>query len=96
MLLVKLSSLGDVIHTLPVVQDLHQALPGIEIDWVVEPAFASVLEMHPGLSRIIPCALRQWRRARFNAKARLQMREFWTQLTQVRYDCVFDLQGLSK
>ncbi len=95
-LLVKLSSLGDVIHTLPVVQDLRQALPGIEIDWVVEPAFASVLEMHPGLSRIIPCALRQWRRARFNAKARLQMREFWTQLTQVRYDCVFDLQGLSK
>ena len=95
-LLVKLSSLGDVIHTLPVVQDLHRAFPGIEIDWVVEPSFAGVLEMHPGLSRIIPCSLRRWRRERFNAQARREMREFWAQLTQERYDGVFDLQGLSK
>jgi len=95
-LLVKLSSLGDVIHTLPVVQDLHRAYPGIEIDWVVEPAFAGVLHMHPGLRRIIPCAFRDWRRARFNAKARTQMREFWSQLRQESYDSVIDLQGLSK
>ena len=95
-LLVKLSSLGDVIHTLPVVHDLHQAFPGIEIDWVVEPSFASVLQMHPGLRRIVPCALREWRRARFNATARAQMRAFWTLLRQECYDAVFDLQGLSK
>ena len=95
-LLVKLSSLGDVIHTLPVVHDLHQAFPGIEIDWVVEPSFASVLQMHPGLRRIVPCALREWRRARFNATARAQMRAFWSLLRQESYDAVFDLQGLSK
>jgi heptosyltransferase I len=95
-LLVKLSSLGDVIHTLPVVHDLQQAIEGVVIDWVVEPAFADLLSMHPGLTRIIPFSLRQWRRERFNAHARSQMRKFWLELTLVRYDCVIDLQGLSK
>ncbi|UUZ78636.1 hypothetical protein LP414_24040 [Polaromonas sp. P1(28)-13] len=47
--------MGDVVHSLPVVQDIHAALPGAQIDWVVEKSFSSLLARNPGLHRIIPC-----------------------------------------
>ena len=61
-LLVKTSSLGDVIHNLPVVSDLVRAHPGITIDWCVEEAFAEIPRLHPGVGEVIPVALRRWRR----------------------------------
>ena len=70
-LLVKLSSLGDVVHTLPVVQDIIAALPDAKIDWVVEKSFAPLLQplLLPGggLRRIIACELRRWRKAPMSA-----------------------------
>ena len=58
-LLVKTSSLGDVVHNLPVASDIASALPGAEIDWVVEEAFAAIPAAHPAVGRTIPLALRR-------------------------------------
>ena len=95
-LLVKLSSLGDVIHTLPVVQDIRAAFPHAQIDWVVEKSFASVLALCPALHRVIPCEFRRWRKSPFSAPTRQQWNAFKADLCQTPYDAVIDLQGLSK
>jgi heptosyltransferase-1 len=95
-LLVKLSSLGDVVHALPVVQDIRAALPGAQIDWVVEKSFASLLALHPALHRIIPCEIRRWRKSPFASATRREWRAFRAELQQDAYDAVIDLQGLTK
>lgn len=95
-LLVKLSSLGDVVHALPVVQDILAALPGAQIDWVVEKSFAPVLALHPGVQRIIPCEIRRWRKSPLSAVTRQQWNAFKADLRQTDYDAVIDLQGLTK
>ena len=99
-LLVKLSSLGDVVHTLPVVQDIIRALPDAKIDWVVEKSFAPLLQplLLPGggLRRVIACELRRWRMAPLSAMLRGQWGSFRSDLQVDAYDAVIDLQGLSK
>ena len=95
-LLVKLSSLGDVIHALPVVQDIRAALPNAQIDWVVEKSFAPVLALCPALHRVIACDIRRWRKSPFSAPTRQQWNAFKADLRQTPYDAVIDLQGLSK
>ncbi len=95
-LLVKLSSLGDVVHTLPVLQDIRAALPGAQIDWVVEQSFAPLLTQCAGLHRIIACEIRHWRRSPLSAATRQQWRGFKAELRQEAYDAVIDLQGLTK
>ena len=95
-LLVKLSSLGDVVHTLPVVQDIRTALPDAQIDWVVEKAFAPLLARASGLHRVIPCEIRRWRKSFWTAATRQEWRAFKHALQQEAYDAVIDLQGLTK
>ena len=95
-LLVKLSSLGDVVHTLPVVQDILAAMPHAQIDWVVEKAFASLLTQVKGVQRIIPCELRRWRKTFWTPKTRAEWRGFIKDLQTDSYDAVIDLQGLTK
>ena len=95
-LLVKLSSLGDVVHTLPVVQDILTVMPDAQIDWVVEKAFAPLLAPIKGLQRIIPCELRRWRQSLGSARTWREWRAFQTDLQAARYDAVIDLQGLTK
>ncbi|MCJ7799909.1 MAG: lipopolysaccharide heptosyltransferase I [Polaromonas sp.] len=95
-LLVKLSSLGDVVHALPVVQDIRAAIPDAQIDWVVEKSFAPVLALHPGLHRLIPCEIRRWRKSPLSAVTRQQWNAFKADLRQSCYDTVIDLQGLTK
>jgi len=95
-LLVKLSSLGDVVHALPVVQDIRAAIPDAQIDWVVEKSFAPVLALHPGLHRVIPCEIRHWRKSPLSAVTRQQWNAFKADLRQTCYDAVIDLQGLTK
>ncbi len=95
-LLVKLSSLGDVVHALPVVQDIRAALPGAQIDWVVEKSFAAIVALHPGVHRVIPCEIRRWRKSPLSAVTRQQWNAFKADLRQTPYDAVIDLQGLTK
>ena len=61
-LVVKMSSLGDVVHTLPALTDAARSLPGISFDWVVEEAFAEIPAWHPAVATVIPVALRRWRK----------------------------------
>jgi heptosyltransferase-1 len=95
-LLVKLSSLGDIVHTLPVVQDICAAFPGAQIDWVVEQSFASLLERQPQLHRSIACKIRRWSKSPLAATTRAEWRSFKAELQRERYDAVIDLQGLTK
>ena len=95
-LIVKLSSLGDVVHALPVLHDLHAAFPDALIDWVVEPGFAPLLRRVDGIHEVIDCALRRWRKAWWTRGVRGEWRAFKTRLQATRYDAVLDLQGLTK
>lgn len=95
-LLVKTSSLGDVVHNLPVASDIAAACPGVAIDWVVEEAFAAIPRMHPAVRRVLPVALRRWRRAPWTAAVRGEWRSFVATLRSESYDAVIDTQGLLK
>ncbi len=95
-LIVKLSSLGDVVHALPAVQDILAAMPVAQIDWVIEKSFAPLLARVSGLHRVIPCEIRRWRKSPFSAATRREWRAFRAELGRERYDAVIDLQGLTK
>ena len=95
-LVVKLSSLGDVIQTLPVLNDIHQHFPQARIDWVVEEAFADLLRTVPSIERVLPIAQRRWRKRPFSTDSRQGWKAFWKNLHQVDYDLVIDFQGLIK
>lgn len=94
MLVVKTSSLGDVVHTLPAVTDAAANYGDIVIDWVVEEAFVDIPAMHPAVNRVIPVAIRRWRRRLLTE--RREISEFVRRLRQDRYDVVIDAQGLIK
>jgi heptosyltransferase-1 len=95
-LIVKLSSLGDVVHAMPVVHDIRAAHPGAVIDWVVEPAFAPLVRRVDGVREVIECALRRWRRGWWTSAVRAEWRSFRARLQHEAYDAVIDLQGLTK
>jgi heptosyltransferase-1 len=101
-LLVKLSSLGDVLHNLPIVWDLRKRLPHAQIDWIVEEAYVHLLEplkttgTFKGIDRIIPVAFRRWRKNLFSIPT---WREFFAmrkQLQSTTYDVLLETQGLLK
>ncbi len=94
--LVKTSSLGDVIHALPVVTDILAAYPGARIDWVVEDTFAELPALHPGVAALHRVAMRRWRSAPLSASTRAQWARFRAGFRQRRYDLILDLQGLLK
>ena len=95
-LLVKMSSLGDVVHTLPALTDAVAAIPGIRFDWVVEEAFAEIPAWHPGVEKVIPIALRRWRKHPMRDFTGPEWRECRNQLRRNHYDAVIDAQGLLK
>ncbi len=95
-LVVKLSSLGDVIQTMPVVSDILKNHPNAHIDWVVEEAFAPLVARVQGVHKVIPMAQRRWRKTRFSAATRSERRAFLAHLQSNKYDAVIDFQGLIK
>jgi heptosyltransferase-1 len=95
-LIVKLSSLGDVVHAMPVVHDIRAAFPEALIDWVVEPGFAPLVRRLDGVHTVVECALRRWSRAWWTGAVRTEWRAFKARLQATRYDAVLDLQGLTK
>lgn len=95
-LIVKTSSMGDVLHTLPALTDAMQAISGIRFDWVVEEGFAQIPSWHDAVERVIPVAIRRWRKAWFSAPIKAERKAFRETLQAVRYDAVIDAQGLVK
>jgi heptosyltransferase-1 len=91
-LVVRPSSLGDVVHALALVTDVVRARPGLAIDWVAEPAFAELPAMSPHVRSVIPFALRSWRRAPFARTTLEEMGAFRRELRARRYDAILDLQ----
>ena len=95
-ILVKTSSLGDVVHNLPVASDLRTVFPGGRIDWVVESAFADIPGLHPDVRRVIPCALRRWRKSLLRPGTWSEIGALRSRLRETEYDAVIDTQGLLK
>lgn len=95
-LIVKLSSMGDVIHTLPALSDAQKAIPDIQFDWVIEPAFAEIPSWHTAVHNIIPMALRDWRKHPIEAIQSKAITQFYKTLIQKKYDVIIDAQGLIK
>jgi heptosyltransferase-1 len=95
-LLVKMSSLGDVIHNLPVASDIRRNLPDATIDWVVEEQYAPLVAMHPAVDHVIPIALRRWRRSLLCAATWREFGAFRRALRGREYDAIVETQGLLK
>jgi heptosyltransferase-1 len=95
-LLVKTSSLGDVVHNLPVASDIRVRFPDAQIEWAVEEAFADIPRLHPAISGVIPVALRRWRRRVFSAQTWSEIAQLRARLRAGGYDEVIDTQGLVK
>lgn len=95
-LLVKTSSMGDVLHSLPALTDAQAAIPNIQFDWVVEEGFAQIPTWHSAVNKVIPVAIRRWRKNWFAAPIRAERAAFRRQLQETHYDAVIDAQGLLK
>ena len=104
-LLIRVSSLGDVLHNMPIIDDIKAHYPDAEIDWVVEESFTGLLEplktcdSFRGIDRIIPINLRRWKKALKNGEFIRSIQEFLVfknELQQTSYDLVIDIQGLIK
>ena len=95
-LLVRVSSLGDVLHNLPMVADILRQHPDAQIDWVVEEGYVSLVRLNPHVRKIIPFALRRWRKSLGQGATRAEIKAFFKTLREEHYDYVFDTQGLLK
>lgn len=95
-LIVRVSSLGDVVHNMPMVADILRHHPHAQIDWVVEEAYTSLVRLNTGVRHVIPFALRRWRKSLLAAETRAEIRRFRERLREEAYDFVFDTQGLTK
>jgi heptosyltransferase-1 len=101
-LLVKLSSLGDVLHNIPIVRDLRTRLPDAQIDWIVEEAYIHLLtpllsrDGFRGIDRIIPFGLRRWKKNLFNLATWKDFFAFKKMLQSTAYDILIETQGLLK
>lgn len=96
LLIVKTSSLGDVIHALPAVTDAAARVPGLRCDWLVERSFAEIPAWHPLVDRVIPCDLRGWRKHLWRTVIGGDWSRFRHDLRIQPYDLVLDAQGLLK
>lgn len=95
-LIVRTSSMGDLIHTLPAVSDIARRFPDAIIDWVVEEGFAEIPTWHHAVHEVIPVALRRWRKAWWSNSVQRERAAFVRKLREREYDAVIDSQGLIK
>src|SRR5204862_7918872 len=85
-LIIRPSSLGDIVHALPIVHDLHQHRPGLAIDWVVEEPFTTLVRLNRGVRRVIAVALRRWRHRVLSRSTWRELGAFRHELVRERYD----------
>lgn len=92
-LIVKLTSMGDLIHALPALTDAQKAIPGIEFDWVVDASFIEIPQLHLAIKHIIKSNHRKWSKAKWQALKSGDLRRFWKELRSRSYDIVLDAQN---
>ncbi|ALM85274.1 lipopolysaccharide heptosyltransferase I [Bordetella sp. N] len=95
-LIVRTSSLGDLVHMLPAISDIAANVPDAKIDWIVEESFAEIPAWHPAVDTVIKVAHRRWRKAWWSASVRKERRLLGERLRDVKYDVVLDMQALLK
>ncbi|MDE2963255.1 MAG: lipopolysaccharide heptosyltransferase 1, partial [Acidobacteriota bacterium] len=95
-LIIKLGSIGDVVHTLPALSDLRSSFPRARIDWLVEKQAAVLLRNHPCLDRVIEVDTRKWRRGLWRPRTWREIHRCHSRMKQERYEVAFDFQGLWK
>lgn len=95
-LIVRTSSLGDLVHMLPAISDIARHVPGARIDWIAEEAFAEIPGWHPAVNEVIPVAHRRWRKRWWNARTRQERAALRANLGGRRYDVILDMQALMK
>jgi heptosyltransferase-1 len=92
-LIVKLTSMGDLIHALPAVSDAVKHVPNIRFDWVADEAFADIPRMHPAVNEVIITAHRRWKRATWQAFKSGEFIRLWRTIRKKKYDLVIDSQS---
>ena len=92
-LLIKMTSMGDLIHALPAITDASRAIPGIQFDWVADEAFAQVASWHPAVNRIIKSAHRRWKKNLRQVIGDGELKQFYQTLNAHHYDTVIDSQN---
>src|SRR5207244_2626178 len=90
-LLIKLSAVGDVVHTIPVLNKLRRRHPAARIDWLVTPAIAELVRHHPGVSSVVLFERQDWSQPSWSALRRAT--RLVRQLRASRYDLIIDLHG---
>jgi len=95
-LVIKTSSMGDVLHTFPALSDALEAIPNLTFHWIVEENFAELPKWHRGVTKVLPVAVRRWRKSIFSSKTRKEFSQYDRQLRAEKYDLVIDAQGLLK
>ncbi len=95
-LIVKTSSLGDIIHTLPALTDAANHYTNIHFDWLAEDSFAEIPTWHPNVDKVIPTAWRRWRKNLWDAWQEKKLHRFYHDLREKKYDLIIDAQGLLK
>ena len=96
LLIVKTSSLGDIVHNLPIIADIRAHYPDIKIDWLVEASFADIPKLHPAVNHVIPMSFRRWRKSLFSKQTWQEISTLRQQLLAQHYDVVLDTQSLVK
>ena len=95
-LIIKTSSLGDIVHTLPAITEAKKACPHIQFDWLVDESFQEIPMWHPAIYRVIPIPLRRWRKQWFKAWRQGELAPMLKKIREVSYDLIIDAQGLCK
>ena len=95
-LIVKTSSMGDIIHALPALTDATKAIPNIKFDWVLEEGFVEVPSWHNAVDEIIPVAIRRWRKYPIQAIKSGEIKRFYQKLKAKTYDLTRDHKHLIK
>ena len=93
-LIVKMSSMGDVVHAQPLATDLKAHCPDAQIDWVVESAFSALPALNPAVHEVIPISWRRWRKSLGKADTRKALGDFLRTLQARRYDWILRLAAI--
>lgn len=95
-LIVKMSALGDILHTLPALTDAVRAIPGIEFDWICEEPFKDIARLHPAVKQVFPHGRLRWKKKRLAKETLAEQFSYYRHIRQTPYDLIIDAQGRIK
>ena len=95
-LIVRTSSMGDLIHTWPAISELKTHYPNIRLSWLAEESFADIARLHPQVAEVLTLRWRSWRKRLLQPAAWRELKALKRQLRDTHFDLVLDSQGLLK